>query len=198
MSDFLYTLWADLKQSVVFALIGGMGGVVYLIVSSKRLRWTDFVRAFVVAAFAGWVGGTICDLCGLTSKMQWVGSALSGVAGGFGLLWTLIFACRKIGMDLPTVIKEVQSLRQAMDRESDYSQETSRGLLERLMREGRITPQEFSALFCGYADLLEALIRNRRISPAEFEILKAADFMQRPTTACPDEPREKEGKEDGF
>lgn len=197
MSEFFITLWADIKQSVVFAMIGGIGGVVYLIVSSKRLRLTDFIKAFVVAGFSGFIGGTICDLCGLTNKVQWIGSALSGVAGGFGLMWFLIFACRKMGMDLPTVIREVQSLRNAMDRAvPEESASSGLSLLERLMREGRITIPEFSAIFCGYADKLEELIRHRRISPAEYEILRNADFLQ--ATPCPDDSIEKEEKEDGF
>lgn len=162
---FFAELWSNVKIYVVYYFMGGFGGVVCLVMMSRRLRFLALLKAFFVASFGGLMGGCLAKSLGWSLESQAVAAGLTGFVGGLGILFLVVIAAKKFGIDVQESIKDAIRLQDAMTEVNENiihgpdagicpEKPVENGLLTALVFMEVITEREAQGICCGSGETL--------------------------------------------
>lgn len=161
MLDKLLNSVSELRDHLVFISFGGVGGIVYLLLSGKDFCLKAVLKAFFISAFTGLLVGLLVQYSGVGLPVAYAAAGLTGFAGGVALIWVLAYVQKKFGF---ATEEELRELREDVHR--DRPPECS---LSSLVRRREITLKDYKDILDGKIDSLTVLVMQGKLDGAVFE-----------------------------
>ena len=98
----------DFQYYLEYASFGGVGGMVYLLLTGKADSVKAMLKAFVTSAFVGLMAGMLAQEVGLSIVLTCVVSGVFGCAGGLGIIWMLALMHKRLGISQEADIKHLK------------------------------------------------------------------------------------------
>lgn len=151
---------ADFQYYLDYASFGGVGGIIYLLLTGKYASVKAVAKAFVTSAFVGLLAGMLAQEVGLSIVLTCVVSGVFGCAGGLGIVWMLALMHKRLGITQEADIKHI--------KENLIGKEAPETILSGLVAKKNITFDEFIKILEGDTEPLLRELNNGVITGAEF------------------------------
>lgn len=169
MLDKILELSTDIRGMLLYALVGGFGGLVYNLLVSERVSFFGMVKCVLVSAFTGFLAGIGCIHFGVDPETALFYSGVFGFAGGYGMLLILASLAKKMGVSPHDMEGSLKFLHMANHTPHHHNRTE---LTERLLKKHIITPEEYARMAAGQEEVSEQLLIDDKISGEEFDTLK--------------------------
>lgn len=151
---------SDFQYYLEYASFGGIGGIVYLLLTGKYASVKAVAKAFATSAFVGLLAGMLAQEVGLSIVLTCVVSGIFGCAGGLGIVWMLAMMHQRLGISHEADIKHI--------KDSLIGKQAPETILSNLVTGKHITFDEYISILNGETDALLRALNDGIITGAEF------------------------------
>lgn len=176
---YFWDQWEQIKFHAMYCFIGGVGGVVFFFLTSRRqLKFIALVKCGVVSGFTGLLGGVIAHHFSLGSDLELFTAGLSGFGGGFGLLCAIVLICRKFDINLDRLARDARDLQDVLDVVnqnvcmSGLDDKARKQMIQWMASCGFIEQAHIVPLIHGNHIVIEELVRAGKLTPHQAEFFR--------------------------
>lgn len=154
-------LLAQARDYLAYVTFGGVGGVVYLLLSGRDFCFKSVLKAGFVSGFTGLLTGLLVEYLRLGSPLAYSMAGLAGFGGGVSLIWLISALQKRFGFASEA---ELSELREDIHR--DKPPECS---LSSLVVRREITVDDVKDILDGKVGVLTTLVMQGKLDGAVFE-----------------------------
>ncbi len=158
--NYVAKMVSDFQYYLEYASFGGIGGIVYLLLTGKYASVKAVAKAFLTSAFVGLLAGMLAQEVGLSIVLTCVVSGVFGCAGGLGIVWILAMMHKRLGISHEADIKHI--------KDSLIGKQAPETILSNLVTNKNITFDEYMDSMRGGTEALLRVMNEGVITGAEF------------------------------
>lgn len=176
--DRLMTMSENFWYCLNTSIIGGFGGAIYHLLTSKDNSVRAFMKAIVVSMFVGLTVGLFCSYAHLDVAIACGLSGIFGFAGGISILWFISMVHKKFGINASADMMQL--------REGILGSVPPETVLANLVCKGKLSLVDCRKMFAGDLTALMHLVQENQLSGEDFGRLSALINVVRESQSAPE------------